>query len=213
MDLWILHSQSEWKERVLMTFRDADSLLWQQASTESELHQRIYAISLRFACKTAKFEFRFDSQLFAFPSSHPEVAKAAVHSSTGPQLPHTGAAADRVAGARALRVFCGRFSKKETQQKLLHPRGHLPVPQGKSMSNHDRDKCQASAQELQITSLEHHAFRKHFKHPPYLAGVLRSLYRPEKTHWSPYVLPQRKPGQIRHMLRNMLGQETNMDIS
>lgn len=64
-------------------------------------------------------------------SSHPETAKAAVHPPPGSQLPHAGAAAHRVAGERTLRVLCGGFAKKETQQKLVLARGHLPVPQGK----------------------------------------------------------------------------------
>lgn len=73
--------------------------------------------------------------MFASPfSSHPEVVKTTIHPSTGPQLPHTGATAHWMAGKRTLWVFCGCVSKKETQQKLLHPRSHLPIPQGKSMS-------------------------------------------------------------------------------
>lgn len=64
-------------------------------------------------------------------SSHPEAAKTAVHPPKGTELPNAGAAAHRVAGEGTLWVFRGRFSQEETQQKLLLPRGHLPVPQGK----------------------------------------------------------------------------------
>lgn len=66
-------------------------------------------------------------------SSHPEVAKTTVHPSAGAQLPHTGAAAHWVAGKGTFWVFCGGFSQKETQQKLVLPRSHLSVPKGTSV--------------------------------------------------------------------------------
>lgn len=67
-----------------------------------------------------------------FLSSHPEVVKVTVHPATSPELSNAGAAAHRVAGERTLWVLCGCFSEKETHQELLLPRGHLPIPQGKS---------------------------------------------------------------------------------
>lgn len=67
-------------------------------------------------------------------SSHPEVAKTTVHPSAGAQLPHAGAAAHWVAGKGTFWVFCGGFSQKETQQKLLLPRSHLSVPKGTSVT-------------------------------------------------------------------------------
>lgn len=70
----------------------------------------------------------------SFLSTHPEVTETAVHPPTSPELPHAGAAAHRVAGERALRVLCGGLAEKETQQELLHPRGHLSVPKGKRLN-------------------------------------------------------------------------------
>lgn len=67
-------------------------------------------------------------------SSHPEAAKTTVHPSAGAQLPHAGAAAHWVAGKGTLWVFCGGFSQKETQQKLVLPRSHLSVPKGTSVT-------------------------------------------------------------------------------
>lgn len=126
-------SRFQWQEWVLMRFSDVYSLFWPQAFSKSELQQHIYGVSLRFTYKTAGYEF-YILMFASLPSSHPEVVKTTVHPSTGPQLPHTGAAAHWVAGKRTLWVFCGCFSQKETQQKLVLPRGHLPVPQGKSMT-------------------------------------------------------------------------------
>lgn len=110
-------------------------------TTGSKVSERTFFRYLLFnwlTCWSLRFHSLQKSDNFAcimfapFLSSHPEVIKVAVHPATSPELSNAGAAAHRVAGERTLWVLCGCFSEKETHQELLLPRGHLPIPQGKS---------------------------------------------------------------------------------
>lgn len=67
-------------------------------------------------------------------STHAEAAEAAVHVAARPKLPHPGATAAGVAGARALPVLRGGVPEEEARQELLHARGLLPVSQGNAQT-------------------------------------------------------------------------------
>lgn len=107
-------------------------------TTGSKVSERTFFRYLLFnwlTCCSLRFHSLQKTDNFAcimFLSSHPEVIKVTVHPATSPELSNAGAAAHRVAGERTLWVLCGCFSEKETHQELLLPRGHLPIPQGKS---------------------------------------------------------------------------------